>query len=56
MRCSPRLGGELGRRSVGPAPAIVRALPPIPDFSTLFPVTPIVLDLTIASMFHQIQN
>ena len=34
----------------------MRALPPIPDFSTLFPVTPIVLDLTIASMFHQIQS
>ena len=34
----------------------MRALLPIPDFSTLFPVTPIVLDLTIASMFHQIQS
>ena len=32
------------------------ALPPIPDFSTLFPVIPIVLDLTSASMFHQIQS
>ena len=28
----------------------------MPDFSTLFPVTPIILDLTIASMFHQIQS
>ena len=34
----------------------MRALPPIPDFSTLFPVTPIVLDLTIASMIHRIQS
>ena len=32
----------------------MRALLPIPVFSTLFPVTPIVLDLNIASMFHQI--
>ena len=45
-------------RSVGPAPAILRALPPIPDKSTFFPVTPIVLDLTNASMItnHQFQN
>ena len=34
----------------------MRALPPILDFSTLFPVIPIVLDLTIASMLHQIQS
>ena len=34
----------------------MRALPPIPDFCTLFPVIPIVLDLTSASMFHQIQS
>ena len=34
----------------------MRALSPIPDFSTLFPVIPIVLDLTSASMFHQIQS
>ena len=34
----------------------MRALPPIPDFSTLFPVTPIALDLTIAATFHQIQS
>ena len=50
--------GELSayqRRSLGPALAIVRALPPIPDFSTLFPVTSILLDLTNASMFYQIQ-
>ena len=37
------------------APAIVRAPPPIPDFSTLFPVTPIVLALTSDSMCHKIQ-
>ena len=35
---------------------IVRALPPKPDFSTLFSVTLIVLDLNIASMLHQIQS
>ena len=35
---------------------MVQALRPIPDFSTLFPVTPIVLDLTSASMFHKIQS
>ena len=34
----------------------MRALLPIRDLSTLFPVTPIVLDLTSASMFHQIQS
>ena len=34
----------------------MRALPPIPDFSTLFPVIPILLDLTSASIFHQIQS
>ena len=34
----------------------MRALPPIPDFSTLFLVIPIVLDLTSACMFHQIQS
>ena len=28
----------------------------MPNFSTIFPVTPIVLDLTIASMLHQIQS
>ena len=41
-----------------PAPAIVRALPPIPNLSTFFPVTPIVLDLTNASMLtnHQFPN
>ena len=43
-------------RSVGPAPAIVRALSPIPDFSTLFPVTPIFLDLTSDSMLYKTQN
>ena len=43
------------RRSVGLAPAIVRALPPIPDFLTLFSVPPIVLDLTSSSMFYKIQ-
>ena len=33
------------------------ALPPIPDLSTFFPVTPIVLDLTNASMLtnHKFQ-
>ena len=33
----------------------MQALPPIPDLSTFFPVTPIVLDLTNACMFtnHQ---
>ena len=41
---------------VSDSPAIVRALPPIPDFSTLFPVIPIVFDLTSASMFHQIKS
>ena len=41
---------------MGPAPAIVRALPPIPDFSTLFPVTPIVLDLTNDSMIYKNEN
>ena len=48
----------LYQRSVGPAPAIVRALPPIPDLSTFFHVTSIVLDLTNASMLtnHQFQN
>ena len=35
---------------------MVRALPPILDFPTLFPVIPIVLDLTSASMFLQIQS
>ena len=32
------------------------ALPPIPDFSTLFRVTPIVLDLTNDSMLYKTQN
>ena len=31
----------------------MRALPLIPDFSTLFPVTAIVLYLTSASMLHK---
>ena len=31
-------------------------LPPIPDFSILFPVTPIVLDLTNAFMLDKTQN
>ena len=34
----------------------MRALPPIPEFSTLFPVIPFVLDLTSASMFHRFQS
>ena len=34
----------------------MRALPPIPHFFTLFPVIPIVFDLTSAFMFHQIQR
>ena len=36
----------------------MRALPPIPDLSTFFPVTPIVLDLTNASMLtnHRFPN
>ena len=50
------LAGALRRRSVGPAPAIVRPLPPIPDFSTLFPVTRIVLDLTNDYMPYETQN
>ena len=29
---------------------------PIPDFSTLFPVTPIVFDLTSDSMLYKTQN
>ena len=41
------------RRSVAPGPAIVRALPPTPDFSTFFPVTPIDLDLTNVSMLYK---
>ena len=47
---------DFKRRSVGPAPAIVRALPPIPDFFTLLPVTPIVLDLTSDSMLYKTQS
>ena len=35
--------------------AIVRALPPILDFSTFFPVTPIDDDLTKASMLSNFQ-
>ena len=46
---------DFKRRSVGPAFAIVQALPPIPDFSTLLPLTPIVLDLTSDSMIYKIQ-
>ena len=34
----------------------MRALPPIPGFSGFFPATPIVLDLTNASMIYKIQN
>ena len=34
----------------------MRALPPIPDFSTLVPVTPIVLDLTNDPMLYKTQN
>ena len=34
----------------------MRALPPIPDFSSLFPVTPIVLDLISASMLYKTQS
>ena len=36
----------------------MRALPPIPNLSTFFPVTPIVLDLTNASMLtnHEFSN
>ena len=44
------------QRSAGPVPAIVRAPPPIYNFSTLFPVPPIDLDLTSASMFNKIQS
>ena len=44
-----------GTLFVGPTPAIVRALPPIPDLSTFFPVTPIVVDLTNASMLSNHQ-
>ena len=33
----------------------MRALPPIHDLSTFFPVTPIVLDLTIASKLTNYQ-
>ena len=35
---------------------MVRALPPIPDLATLFPVTPIVLDLTNVSMLYKTKN
>ena len=42
--------------SVRPAPAVVRAPLPIADFSTLFPVTPIVRDLTNVSIFFKIQS
>ena len=34
----------------------MRALPPIPDFSILFPVTSIVLDLTNACMLYKTQD
>ena len=34
----------------------MRALPPIPDFSTFFSVTPIVLDLTSDSMLYKTQR
>ena len=34
----------------------MRALAPIPDFSSPFPVTPIVLDLTSDSMLYKTLN
>ena len=34
----------------------MQALQSIPDFSTFFPETPIVLNLTSASMFHKLQS
>ena len=34
----------------------MRALTPIPDFSTLFPVAPIFLDLTNDSMLYKTGN
>ena len=48
-------GVFLASWSVQPAPAFVRAILPILDFYTVFPLTRMLLDLTSASMFQKVQ-